>query len=196
MAATIRPAVLVIDPRPGWAGEFAALGTLLRSVLGDLATRIDHVGSTSVPGLPAKDVIDVQVSVATEEGLDAATDALGAAGYQRWPYDRDHTVPGLPADDGQWRKRGLGERPGERRANIHVRVEGRANQRYALLFRDYLRAHPASAEAYGRYKRLSAAALADPADYPDVKDPVCDLIYLPAEEWARRTGWRPGPSDA
>jgi GrpB-like predicted nucleotidyltransferase (UPF0157 family) len=77
----------------------------------------------------------------------------------------------------------------------HVRVPGRANQRYPLLFRDYLRAHPQTAEAYARLKRMLSEQLADPYLYPEVKDPAVDLIYLAAEEWADRTNWQPGPSD-
>jgi GrpB-like predicted nucleotidyltransferase (UPF0157 family) len=75
-------------------------------------------------------------------------------------------------------------------------VQGRANQRYALLFRDYLRAHPRSAAAYAELKRRLASNLADLRTYPDVKDPACDLIIVAAEDWADATGWMPGPSDA
>jgi GrpB-like predicted nucleotidyltransferase (UPF0157 family) len=85
---------------------------------------------------------------------------------------------------------------GARRTHIHVRVQGRANQRYPLLFRDYLRAHPAIADAYSALKKLLAANLADPDTYADVKDPAVDLIYLPAEEWAALIRWQVGPSDA
>jgi GrpB-like predicted nucleotidyltransferase (UPF0157 family) len=75
-----------------------------------------------------------------------------------------------------------------------VRVEGRPNQRYALLFRDYLRAHPASSQAYETLKRQLAALLPRDSDrYADVKDAGCDLIYLAAEEWAPTVGWRPEP---
>ena len=77
-----------------------------------------------------------------------------------------------------------------------VRAAGRANQRYPLLFRDYLRAHPASAAAYAELKRRLAANLRDLATYPDVKDPACDLIMVAAEEWARQTHWELGSSDA
>jgi len=76
-----------------------------------------------------------------------------------------------------------------------VRVQGRANQRYALLFRDYLRANPATAAAYAELKRRLAQHLADPDTYPDVKDPAVDLIYLAAEAWASSTHWQTGPSD-
>ena len=82
--------------------------------------------------------------------------------------------------------------------HLHVRVAGAANQRYALLFRDYLRDHPAAAAAYASLKtKLSELdPPLEPDDYTDVKDPACDLIIVAAEDWAERTGWRPAPSDA
>ena len=86
--------------------------------------------------------------------------------------------------------------PGQRRTNTHVRIQGRANQRYALLFRDYLRAHPATAESYGELKRRLAQNLFDPRMYAEVKDPAVDLIYLAAEEWATSISWKAGKSDA
>ncbi|MGL4611408.1 MAG: GrpB family protein [Trueperaceae bacterium] len=76
-----------------------------------------------------------------------------------------------------------------RRIHCHVRVAGKANQRYALLSRDYLRAHPASAEAYAILKRLLATHLANLDTYADVKDPAVDLIALAAEAWAKQTNW-------
>ena len=54
----------IIDYQPTWPAEFAAIAATLRHALGDLALRIDHIGSTSVPGLAAKDIIDVQIAVA------------------------------------------------------------------------------------------------------------------------------------
>jgi GrpB-like predicted nucleotidyltransferase (UPF0157 family) len=90
----------------------------------------------------------------------------------------------------QWVKRLVVEPMYRRRVNLHIRVEGRANQRYALLFRDYLRAHPDTAAAYGAFKQRAATLpIETVGEYADLKDPVCDLIYLPAEEWATRTGW-------
>jgi GrpB-like predicted nucleotidyltransferase (UPF0157 family) len=83
-----------------------------------------------------------------------------------------------------------------RPTNTHIRVEGHANQRYALLFRDYLRAHPHMAEAYADTKRRLAAIAPTRADYVDAKDPICDLIAFPAEDWAEATSWEPGPPDA
>ena len=81
---------------------------------------------------------------------------------------------------------------GQRRTNIHVRMQGNPNQRYPLLFRDYLRAHPNSARTVELIKRQLAKHHADDVEaYYDIKDPVYDLIWDAAQEWARHTGWRP-----
>jgi GrpB-like predicted nucleotidyltransferase (UPF0157 family) len=189
--------VVIEASDPGWPAAFGEIGRRLRSELGPLATRIDHIGSTSVGGLDAKDVIDVQVTVAGEAELERAATALGSAGWPRSQrIDRDHRPPGSAGED-DWRKALLSEAPGQRRVHVHIRAEGRANQRYALLFRDYLRAHPDSANAYARLKRELASLLPDdPGRYADTKDAACDLIYLAAEEWAGSIGWEPGGSDA
>jgi GrpB-like predicted nucleotidyltransferase (UPF0157 family) len=80
---------------------------------------------------------------------------------------------------------------GRRAVHVHVRIAGRSNQRYALLFRDYLGAHPDSAAAYAGVKRWLAKLTPDGGIYADAKDPTCDLIYLAAEDWARQYGWTP-----
>jgi len=188
------PAVEIRDPDPGWAEEFERVAVELGALVGDRAGRIDHIGSTAVPGLASKDVIDVQVTAPDEAALEAVTELLDAGGWRVRPsIVADHVAPGAPPAEAQWVKRFAVEPEGRRRVNLHVRVEGRANQRYALLFRDYLRAHPATAAAYDAFKRRAAELLGEslPA-YVELKDPVCDLIFLPAEEWAARTGWTPG----
>jgi GrpB-like predicted nucleotidyltransferase (UPF0157 family) len=172
-----------------WPAEFARIARRIRSVLGERALRIDHIGSTAVPGLAAKDRIDVQVTVAEL----AHANPLGGAGFEEFAPVRDHRPPGAVGPGSDWEKR-LYNTGG--RANVHVRVAGSANQRYALLFRDYLREHPASADAYAELKRRLAAELRDVGRYADAKDPACDLIMVAAEEWAAATGWEPGPSDA
>jgi GrpB-like predicted nucleotidyltransferase (UPF0157 family) len=183
---------------PAWPEAFAAIGARVREAVGSTASRIDHIGSSSVPGLDAKDVVDIQVSVADDAGLDRVSALLDGDGWKApggvW---RDHVPPGAAPDDREWAKRFLSEPAGTRRVNLHVRVIGRANQRYPLLFRDYLRAHPDSAHAYATLKRDLASVIPDDVErYTDVKDAACDLIFLAAEEWALATGWVPGPSDA
>jgi GrpB-like predicted nucleotidyltransferase (UPF0157 family) len=179
-----------------WPAEFQQIGGNLRALLGDAALRIDHIGSTSVPNLAAKDIIDVQISVAT---LDPALAVrLTAAGYTRVErITGDHRPPTDTSPDAQWSKWLFRPPTDHRPTNIHMRINGHANQRYALLFRDYLRSHPLAAEAYAQVKL--ALARRDNADidfYYDVKDPVCDIIMAGAEEWVARTNWMLGPSDA
>jgi GrpB-like predicted nucleotidyltransferase (UPF0157 family) len=184
--------IVIVRADDSWPAQYEKTAQAVSGILRATAQRIDHIGSTSVPGLPAKDILDIQVTVGTEPELDDVAQLMAAADWEVRPPRRDHPVPGLPTDELQWVKRMLVEPMYRRRVNLHVRVAGRANQRYALLFRDYLRSHPATATAYGEFKRRAAALpIESVGDYADLKDPVCDLIYLPAEEWAARTGWTP-----
>ncbi len=188
-------AVEIIPYQDRWPVEFQAIAARLRRALGELTLRIDHIGSTSVPGLAAKDVIDIQITVAAL--AEPVRSAMATAGYilREGPY-RDHRPPNAAGPDTDWDKWLFASPAGQRHTHTHMRVLGRANQRYPLLFRDYLRAHPATAAAYAELKRRLAQHLADPRMYPEVKDPAVDLIYLAAEDWAALTGWQPGPSDA
>lgn len=185
--------VEIVPYQERWPIEFQAIAANLRQALGDLALRIDHIGSTSVPGLPAKDVIDIQITVAALD--DQVRAAMATLGYTLREGLRDHRPPDVMGPDSDWDKWLFMPPPGQRRTHTHVRVQGRANQRYPLLFRDYLRAHPATAAAYAELKRRLAQSLADPQMYPEVKDPAVDLIYLAAEDWAAVTNWQMGPSD-
>ncbi|HEX8228975.1 MAG TPA: GrpB family protein [Chloroflexia bacterium] len=182
-------AIVIVEYRPVWVEEFAVLARSLQDALGELAVRVDHIGSTAVPGLAAKDVIDIQVTVRdfTPE-LEAA---FQGAGYSRLEFNRDHRPPTATDPDRDWEKQMYRPVADMRRINLHVRRAGSANGRYALLFRDYMRAHPLAAAAYGQAKL--ALAQHGPTDwdlYYDVKDPVCDIIMAGAEDWAASTGWR------
>lgn len=178
-----RRAITIVDYNPDWPAQFESIRAGLQAALGDLALRIDHIGSTSVPGLGAKDIIDVQITVA---GLsDAVRDRLIAAGYAfHSGFNRDHVPAGEDPTPERWIKFLFNEPPGGRRANIHVRVLGNPNQRYALLFRDYLRAHPLAAQTVEHIKRQLARLHPHDIDaYLDIKDPVYDLIWLAAKAW-------------
>lgn len=180
----------IVEYRPEWPREFERYAEMIKAALGPMALRIDHIGSTSVPGMAAKDVIDIQITVRELSAEVAA--ALATAGFEMHSrYATDHVPPGDAPDPDQWSKMLFKQPPGQRRAHIHVRRDGNANQRYPLLFRDYLIASPATAAAYAELKRRLAAGLADPSNYPDVKDPAVDLIYFAALDWSERTGWRP-----
>ncbi|WP_428955038.1 GrpB family protein [Streptomyces sp. cg35] len=186
---------VVVPHDPGWAAHGAALCTQLVDLLGPLALHVDHIGSTSVPGMAAKDVYDVQVSVADLDAAAAAFEApLSTLGFVRAPYVRDHVPAGREdeEDPADWTKRYWSRRTADAApVNLHVRRAGSPNERLALLFRDWLRATPRAVPAYARFKYVLARAVPDTGTYADVKDPVVDLVGVVAEQWAARTGWRP-----
>ncbi|HWO92085.1 MAG TPA: GrpB family protein, partial [Methylomirabilota bacterium] len=91
-----------------------------------------------------------------------------------------------------WAKFLFNQPPGQRRTNVHVRIDGHPNHQYALLFRDYLRAHPNSARSVELIKREIAKRHAEDVEaYYDIKDPVYDLLWAAAQEWSRYIGWKP-----
>src|SRR5512136_1849180 len=120
--------VEIFPYQENWPSEFQAIAASLRRALGELALRIDHIGSTSVPGLPAKDVIDIQITVAALD--DRVKSAMTALGYTQpegtW---RDHCPPHVVGSETDWEKMFFFPPSGQRRTHAHVRVQGRANQR-------------------------------------------------------------------
>jgi len=194
----MKASIEIIDYQPRWPAEFAEIGAKLRAAFGPLALAINHIGSTSAPGLAAKDVIDVQVTVAGLDPLPPLQAAIEAAGYRMRPdILNDHVPIGADPSPVLWRKRYAGAFDDARRVHIHIRALGRSNQRYALLFRDYLRLSTPARENYGLIKRELAARHADDIDaYYAIKDPVCDLILDAAERWAVQIGWRLPDTDA
>jgi GrpB-like predicted nucleotidyltransferase (UPF0157 family) len=184
--------VVVEPPDRVWAARGAQLAGELRALLGPLALRVEHIGSTSIPGMAAKPVFDLQVSVPDLAAAAEAFDGpLATIGLHRRPYESDHVPAGRLDPPQRWAKRYWARsEPGTERVNLHARVAGSPNERLALLFRDWVRAHPAAVPAYGEFKLRLADAVASTETYTDVKDPVVDLIIVTAEAWADRTGWR------
>jgi GrpB-like predicted nucleotidyltransferase (UPF0157 family) len=176
---------ITIEPYdPAWPQRFHELGAALRKALGEVALRIDHIGSTAVEGLAAKPVIDIQVSVAALEPVDPFREPLEGLGYV---YRADNT---------ERTKRYFREPPGTPRTHIHVRRAGSFSEQFPLLLRDYLRAHPDDALAYARLKRELAQRFPhDGAAYTDAKVPYFWEAIRRADDWAQATGWEPGPSD-
>jgi GrpB-like predicted nucleotidyltransferase (UPF0157 family) len=168
-----------------WPDRFAAVGARLRAELGATAARIDHIGSTSVPGLAAKPIIDIQISVATLEPDAPFAVPLAALGYVYRAGNPERT------------KRYFREPPGTARTHVHVRRAGSFSEQFPLLFRDYLRVHPAAARDFANVKRALAAKYgADRVGYTDAKADHVWAIIRQADGWAQSTGWEPGPSDA
>jgi GrpB-like predicted nucleotidyltransferase (UPF0157 family) len=158
-----------------------------------MVRRIEHIGSTAVPAMAAKDVIDLQVSVTDLDSVTTVFDGpLGVLGFRRSPYERVHVPAGCSDAREQWAKRLWTRRDfPDGDVNLHVRRFGSANERLALLFRDWLRVHPDAVAPYAAFKRSLAAVVPDVDTYADVKDPVVDLVVAAAEPWAAATGWSP-----
>ncbi|WP_024755978.1 GrpB family protein [Streptomyces exfoliatus] len=177
--------VQIVPYDPAWPAMFAGSGERLRAALGDAALRIDHIGSTSVPGLAAKPVIDIQISVASLEPADPFLDPLTGMGLVH------------RADNAERTKRYFREPPGLPRTHVRVRQLGGFSQQFPLLFRDYLRCHAAAAAEYAAAKRRFAAEFrTDRAGYVRAKGAVVWEAVRHADAWAQHTGWVPGHTDA
>ena len=186
--------LIISDYDPTWPDRFREVAASLRASLKGDALRIDHIGSTSVPGLLAKDLIDIQITVGALDVADAWPGELLPGLVRRVGNLVDHIPAGAPDSPADWDKRYWSN---SQDLHVHVRAAGRPNQRYPLLFRDYLRADPLAAASYGAVKRaLATVAPDDWETYYEVKDPACDLILAGAEQWATRVGWSPPPRDA
>ncbi|SDP01329.1 dephospho-CoA kinase [Pedococcus dokdonensis] len=185
-----RPEQLTLSaPDPTWPAQAGRLVERLRLVFADLAVTVDHVGSTSVPGLLAKDVIDLQVGVRSLEDADETglVDRLSAAGFPR-TGDAAHDN----AKDGTvWPKRFHASADPGRPANVHVREVGSPGWRWALMFRDWMRADPPASHEYAAEKRRLASTGVSVSDYAVAKEPWFDAVHERAESWARSSGWEP-----
>lgn len=166
-------------PDPTWPLQASRLMERVSRAVGDRALRLEHVGSTAVPGLPAKDVVDLNLEVA---GLDVADELAGSlleAGYPRLPGDWSDEEP-----HGTAPKRLHSSCDPGRRVHLHVRTPGWTAD-HQVLFRDWLRAHDDERDAYAAVKR--AAEGMPTADYTDAKAPWIRAAYERADAWARRT---------
>lgn len=183
--------VVLSDWRPEWASDFEKLAGVLSAALEGIAMRIDHIGSTSVPGLRAKDVIDVPVVVEELES-DRIIRAVELVGFEQrtTPWNlRDHVPAGWTGNLEGWSKLVFVPPSTSRPSNVHVRRCGSPNERYALLFRDFLRANDEARAAWGRFKAQLALATNNLSDYGAVKDPATDVLLALAERWATDTAW-------
>jgi len=177
--------VVVIPYDPRWPETFRQIATRLRSTLGPTARRIDHVGSTAVPGLDAKPVIDIQVSVATLAPEGPFLTPLETLGYRWHRENPDRT------------QRFFREPAGADRTHLHVREHGSFDEQLNLLLRDYLRHHPDAAAEYAGVKRSLAEKFRnDREGYVLAKEPTIWSLLVKAHDWSQHAGWRPGPSDA
>jgi GrpB-like predicted nucleotidyltransferase (UPF0157 family) len=166
--------VAVVAPDPSWAERFATHRARIATALGPVAARIEHIGSTSVPGLAAKPIVDVLV---IGDGFDepVLVELLPPAGYERRVSEPGHAMFRTPEHD------------------VHVHAWEQANDvRRHLLFRDWLRADATDRARYEREKvELATRRWDDVNRYADAKSAIVAEITERAEVWAAQTGWRP-----
>jgi dephospho-CoA kinase len=180
------------EPDPSWPAQADRLAARITRAAGEKALRVDHIGSTAVPNFPAKDVIDLQLTVSTLDDADAIAAPLTEAGFVFRPEIADDQPHG--PDPTRWRKRYHNSADPGRPVNLHVRAAGSGGWRFALLFRDWLRADPAVRDEYLAVKRELAREHAtdeNTTGYADAKEAWFDTVFPRMEEWARRTGWQP-----
>ena len=183
--------VEVSAAREEWAAEAAGYVDLLAAAL-PTALAVDHIGSTSVPGLPAKDCLDLMVRVADLDE-DAIVAALTVHGFRLRPEPWNHAE----VTEGVTHPKLVFAGPvGSRAVNVHVRVAGGRNVRYALLFRDFLRADTAARDAWGAFKKSLAVSVEDLMDYGQIKATALPLLMRAAEDWAARTAWDVAPTSS
>lgn len=194
-----RAAARLVPPDPTWPEQAQRIVNRLKTTCGHRALRVDHIGSTAVPDFPAKDVIDVQITVESLDTAEELVEPLLSAGYPRiGGITSDIAKPGArgtaePADDtSHWDKRLHGSADPGRPTNVHLRVDGWPNQQFALLFVDWLAAEPEARSEYLAVKRAAQErAHGDAASYAEAKEPWFADAYRRAWEWADETGWKP-----
>ena len=183
--------IKIVEYKPEWVNQFAVLASQIRSAIGSEATRVDHIGSTSVPKLAAKDILDIQITVSDLNQINYL-EKLQDAGFRLREHIKYDLLTGLEEGSFELEKRFFREPHGQRQAHIHVREQGRLNQVYPLLFRDYLKADAVVCAAYETVKKeLAGHFLADADAYYRIKDPYMDTIYQGAKLWAEQCDWKP-----
>jgi GrpB-like predicted nucleotidyltransferase (UPF0157 family) len=170
----------VVPYDPAWPDRFAEWRRKLVEALGPAAIGIEHIGSTAVPQLAAKPVIDIQIGVPDLEDEDTYVpqiQALGVALRAREPHHRYFRPAGsIP-----------------RTVQIHVYRTGSHDERIHLLFRDFMRARARERDAYERMKLAAAKRYPDDRiAYNEAKTGFILDALARAERWAADTGWRPG----
>ena len=172
-----------------WQSEYLKIEAKLKSILKTSIIRIDHIGSTSVKDLSAKDIIDVQITVDNLQQPNLI-DALVAENFEYFKQANCDNLVGVESDCVELKKLFF-KYQSNKIVHVHVREKNRLNQCYPILFRDYLRANPKARLAYEKIKKELAWRFEfDATAYYAIKDPVMDGIYYSAQIWAKSVGWQ------
>ena len=160
--------IIVLPYDAQWKRDFTAIKTELQEALDGLALRIEHVGSTSVPGLSAKPIIDIDVVIRNESILDAAIEALGRIGYR---HEGNYGIIGREAF-------GYEGKEHLRDHHLYVCPQNSPELKRHIAFRDYLRSHPEAVREYSRVKEEGAELYPHDIDrYIEHKSPFIEGIY-------------------
>lgn len=187
----------VVDADPRWEEEGLAWARRVRDILGGLVLDIDHVGSTAVPGLAAKDVIDIQALAYDLDEAPPAIAALKSAGFFFDAAKRGEAPrPGYPDHPDCWDRLYFRGPKDARAVILHLREVNTAGARVPLLLRDYLREDDLVRDQYGALKLGLARYVDSERGYQAMKQPFVAVTLRLAESWAERTRWRLGQSDA
>ncbi|WP_219415150.1 dephospho-CoA kinase [Pseudonocardia nigra] len=182
----------LVEPDPEWAAQAARLAARVAAAAGERGRGVAHTGSTGVPGLPAKDVIDLQLGVDSLADADAIRDALRDAGFPRRPeIDHDNAKP---TGSAPWPERYHASADPGRPVHLHVREVGSPGWRHALLFRDWLRADADARAEYLAVEREAEARYGDDPNglrYSEYTEPWFDAALPRAESWAASCAWSP-----
>ncbi len=190
----------LVDTDPQWPAAAARLVARVAAAAGEREREVAHVGSTAVPGLPAVDVIDLQLGVATrddvhEVGTRLRDAGFGACGIAAGSPCCDWVAAGSPSRDHPAPVRCYASADPGRPAHLRVHVHGSPGLRLALLLRDWLRADAAARTAYAHVKQKAAAESGgDPDRYARAKTAWFGRAEAAVVTWATSSGWTP-PSD-
>jgi len=174
----------LVEPDVEWPAQYARLAARIRHAVGAAAMAIAHVGPTSIPGLPAPDLLHIQLGVASLEVADELRPALRSAGFVRASRGYSALGSALDPEDGATRTYASAD-PG-RPAELMVRPVDSAEYRNTLLQRDWLGAEPKAREEYVAVTRRDGAA----GGHDRVGQGWWDGARIAADRWARHTGWR------
>jgi GrpB-like predicted nucleotidyltransferase (UPF0157 family) len=168
--------IVIADYDPDWPAEYAEEARRLSAAIGQHLLALEHIGSTSVPGLAAKPIIDIMAAVDQLERAQLCIEPLRALGYDYLP-EVERFIP-----ERRYFRRASGDLHTH---HLHMVEMGSAFWRRHLLFRNYLRAHPQTAQDYARLKReLAARYVSDVAGYTEAKTAFIRAVESLAEIWS------------